>query len=71
MIQKKKMSLKMKILTASVLLLLAVVIYSFLWERLFPFSPIIIGFEKMDFNKAEKDIFFILMNGELYHENKA
>ena len=65
------MSLKMKILTASIFLLLAVVIYSFLWGRLFPFFPIIIGFKKKDFNKAEMDIFFILMNGELYHENKA
>ena len=47
------MSLKIKILTAPVFLLLAVVIYSFLWGRLFPFSPIIIGFEKKDFNRAE------------------
>ncbi len=46
------MVLKKKILSGTVLLLIAVIIYFFLWGRLFPFSPIIIGFEQKEFNKA-------------------
>ena len=46
------MILKKKIIIGTVLLLIAVIIYSFLWGRLFPFSPIIIGFEQKEFNKA-------------------
>ena len=43
---------KKKLMVGAVLLLIAVIIYSFLWGRLFPFSPIIIGFEQKEFNKA-------------------
>ena len=46
------MLLKKKLIIGTVLLIIAVIIYSFLWGRLFPFSPIIIGFEQKEFNKA-------------------
>ncbi len=46
------MILKKKIIIGTVSLLIAIIIYSFLWGRLFPFSPIIIGFEQKEFNKA-------------------
>ena len=46
------MLLKKKLIIGTVLLITAVIIYSFLWGRLFPFSPIIIGFEQKEFNKA-------------------
>lgn len=46
------MSIKKKILIAAVLLLAALTIYFFLWGRLFPFSPVILGFEQKEFSKA-------------------
>jgi hypothetical protein len=46
------MSLKKRLLFTTVLLLTVVIIYSSLWGRLFPFSPIVLGFEKREFNKT-------------------
>ena len=43
---------KTKLICGAVLLIIAVVIYSFLWGRLFPFTPIIVGFEKCEFEKV-------------------
>lgn len=43
---------KKKLIVAIILLVIGVIIYSFLGGRLFPFSPIIIGFEQKEFNKA-------------------
>ena len=47
-----KMPLRKKILFITVLILLAAITYNFLYGRLVPFSPIIIGFEKKEFGKA-------------------
>lgn len=46
------MSLKKSILLATLLLVTTVLIYFFLWGRLFPFSPVILGFEREEFDKA-------------------
>lgn len=46
------MLLKKKLIIGTVLLIIAVIIYSFLWGGLFPFSPIIIGFEQKECNKV-------------------
>jgi len=43
---------KKKFIAGAVLLLIAAIIYSFLWGRSFPFSPIIISFEQKELNKA-------------------
>lgn len=43
---------KKKIRSGILIVLLVFLAYSFLFGRLFPFSPIIIGFEKKDFNKT-------------------
>lgn len=48
----KRMIYKKTIVFGIVLLLAVTGVYSFLWGRLFPFSPIIIGFEQKKFNKA-------------------
>ncbi len=47
-----KMPLRKKILLITVLILLAAITYNFLYGRLLPFSPIILGFEKKEFGKA-------------------
>jgi hypothetical protein len=49
------MLLKKKLIIGTVLLITAVIIYSFLWGHLFPFSPIIIGFEQSDTIVNETD----------------
>ncbi len=51
------MLLKKKLIIGTVLLIIAVIIYSFLWGRLFPFSPIIIGFEQSDTTVNKTDYF--------------
>ncbi len=46
------MSLRKGIIIAAALILIGIIVYSFLWGRLFPYSPITVGFEEKEFNKA-------------------
>lgn len=47
-----QIAMKRKIIIAISIVLSGIIFYLFLYGRLFPFSPIIIGFEKYEFEKA-------------------